>query len=334
MRPNSAEPLRIGILGAGTIGTFLGGCLSAAGYDVILVGRMRVLGPISAKGIVIEDGVGGRRTAKPRVAATIDAMADRDVVLITTKVSGLERAARSLAGHCSLVVGLQNGVDHPRILLASLGAERARAGTVSFNVVWRDERTLLRGTTGSVIIECPRSDQRTARIIDALRSAGLDARGAYPITPVLFTKLLFNLNNAVNALSNLSLADELGMLPWRRVLAACQREALAVMSAVRIRPVRLGMLDPRISSRALLLPDFLFRAAARSMVRIDPFARSSMADDLAQGRLTEVDALNGVIVRLGMEHSVPTPVNMRVVNAVHALERGEPSPSPETLLYG
>lgn len=325
--------MRVGVLGAGAIGTYVGGRLSAAGHDVVLVGRARRLEAIAARGVVLEDVDGSTREARPRCADAPSALRDCEVVLVTTKIAGLESACISLREHASVVIGLQNGVDHPRVLREVLGMPRARAGSVSWNVVWRDERTLRRATTGPIVIEAHGDDAIVSRTIDALTRAKLDAHHAEPIEPVLWTKLLFNLNNAINALSGLTLRDELGARAWRRVIAACQREGLAAMQAAGLRPVRLGRLDARLSSRILVAPDPIFRLVAGAMIRIDPTARSSMADDLEHGRTTEVDFLNGAIVRLGAQHGVPTPVNSRIVEAIHAAERGERRVhSPETLL--
>lgn len=325
--------MRVGVLGAGAIGTYVGGRLSAAGHDVVLVGRPSRLEAIAARGVTLEDVGGAPREARPRCAADVGELRASEVVLVTTKASDLEQAAVSLRDHASLVIGLQNGVDHPRVLRDVLGVPRARAGTVTWNVVWRDERTLRRSTTGPIVLETRGEDVIVSRTIDALRSAGLDARGAEPIEPVLWTKLLFNLNNAINALSGLPLRDELGTRAWRRVVAACQREGLATMRAAGVRPVRVGRLDARVSSRVLEAPDAIFRVLAGAMIRIDPAARSSMADDLERGRPTEIDYLQGAIVRLAAEHGVPVPVNTRVVDAIRRVERGERRPvAPEVLL--
>jgi 2-dehydropantoate 2-reductase len=76
----------------------------------------------------------------------------------------------------------------------------------------------------------------------------------------------------------------------------------------------------------LRLPDFLFFAVARAMVEIDPEARSSMAEDLERGRKTEIDHLNGEVVRLADEAGVPAPVNRRLVELIKAAERAGKSP--------
>lgn len=317
--------MRVGILGAGAIGAYLGGRLAAAGHDVVLVGRERVLAPIRERCLVLEDLDGSRREARPACAESATALRDSEVVLITTKIGDLESAAASILPHASMAIGLQNGVETPGVLRRVLGAPRARAGIVSWNVVWTDACTLRRTTSGPIVIEQRGDDAIVLRTLRALRDAGLPAQGADPIEPILWSKLLFNLNNAVNAISGVPLAEELSDRRWRRVVAACMREGLEAMRAAGIEPARLGRMEPRLSAWFLPAPDPVFRALAGAMVRIDPAARSSMADDLARGRKTEIGHLQGAIVALGAKMRVPTPVCRRVVEAIHRMERGEPA---------
>jgi 2-dehydropantoate 2-reductase len=70
------------------------------------------------------------------------------------------------------------------------------------------------------------------------------------------------------------------------------------------------------------LPDGVFRLLAQSVLAIDPVARSSMWEDLEAGRTTEIDWINGEVVRLGAEHGVPTPVNARLVELIRLAETG------------
>ncbi len=340
------EPLRVGVMGAGAVGIFVGGRLAAAGHHVTLVGRPRVLDPIAAEGLTLEDLDGSaRKVARGVLRCERDAaaLADTDVVLLTTKTAATQDAAKQIAevtpAHVP-VVSLQNGVDGPRTLRDVLGPGRGHGGMIASNVIFRTDTTLRRTTTGDIVIErlAPRDEERTrnavARLIDALAASGLGTHGTRAIAPVLWTKLLFNLNNAINALSGQPLAAEISDREYRRVLARAMREGLAVMRAMGVRPVRIGRLHAGLSARVLPLPDRIFRTLAGAMVRIDPEARSSMADDLTKGRLTEIDALNGAIVRHGAELGVPTPVNARIVELVHAAERsggGSPHSPPSAL---
>lgn len=331
-------------MGAGAIGCFVGARLALGGAAVTLVGRKRVLDPIAAHGITLEDLEGAPRHARPGLVGGVEepsALPELDVVLVATKGKDTERAATQLQGAIPAhtpVVSLQNGVDNPRRLAAHLGAERVLGGSVSWNVVWRDEHqtpTLRRSTSGPVVVESrPGPASPTERLLRAFAAADLDARGHAEIERVLHTKLLFNLNNAVNALSGVTLREQLADRRYRRVMAAIIAEGLAAMRAANIAPLRLGMLDARLAARVLPLPDLVFRTVARSMIKIDPEARSSMADDLSQRRSTEVDDLNGAVVRLGAAHGVPTPLNERIVALIHAAEEaaaGSPRLSPEQI---
>ena len=327
--------MQIGVMGAGAIGGFVGGRLAAAGHEVTLVGRPRVLDPIAAHGLVLADLEHGERRVPPsaiRCATDASALAGCEAVLVAVKSGGTAEAARALAAVLPddvLVVSLQNGVSNRAVLRDALGS-RAHGGMVAWNVVWSEAPDgapiLRRATSGTVVIE--RSSgapstiaRRREQLVRALREAGIDTREHDEIERVSWTKLLFNLNNAVNALSGLPLREQLLDRGYRRVMAACIGEGLDAMRAAGIRPVRIGLMDPRIARLVLPLPTWLFSRLAQTMIRIDPAARSSMADDLARGARTEIDELNGAVVRLGAAHGVPTPVNARIADEVRRAER-------------
>jgi 2-dehydropantoate 2-reductase len=140
--------------------------------------------------------------------------------------------------------------------------------------------------------------------------------------PVQWAKLLLNLGNAVNALADLPLRDQLAQRSYRRCTALAQGEGLDVMQAAGIEPAPLMGLAPRRLVRVMTLPDALFRRLARRTLAVDPLARSSMWEDLQAARPTEVDELNGEVVRLAQRLGRTAPVNARLVALVHAAESG------------
>lgn len=105
---------------------------------------------------------------------------------------------------------------------------------------------------------------------------------------------------------------------YRRCLAALIEEALAALKAAGIAPARLAPIPPSALPMLLRLPTPVFRRLAARMLRIDEKARSSMADDLARGRPTEVDALCGEVLRLAQAHGTRAPVNARIAELVQA----------------
>ena len=155
------------------------------------------------------------------------------------------------------------------------------------------------------------------------------------MTSVQYGKLIINLNNAVNALSGIPLQQQLGNRDYRKVVAEVQKEALAVLKAKGITPARLGKVIPSLMPYILLLPNGLFKLVAASTLKIDPQARSSMYEDLELNRPTEIDFLNGEVVRKGAILNIHTPVNSHIVSLVKRAEKngaGSPHLSASELM--
>jgi 2-dehydropantoate 2-reductase len=315
-------------MGAGAIGCYVGGRLLAGGSEVVLVGRPSLAQEIARSGMRLTD-YRGADIALPaervRVAPTAQALADCDLVLVTVKGGDTAAAAAELApvlraGAC--VVSFQNGVNNPEILRAALPGVSVLAGMVPFNVLRRDNAHFHQGTSGTLAIE---RDARGDQLCAALGAAGLPIEQHADMRGVQWGKLLVNLNNSVNALAGVPIKEMIAQRDYRRVMAACVREGLAAVAAAGITPKVDVKLPPRMIPWVLTLPNALFSLIARPMIHIDPQARSSMWDDLSRGRKTEIDALNGEIVRLAESQGRAAPVNRAIVELVRQAE-GNGSP--------
>jgi 2-dehydropantoate 2-reductase len=140
---------------------------------------------------------------------------------------------------------------------------------------------------------------------------------------VQWGKLLLNLNNPVNALSELPLQAQLRNRDYRRVLADLQSEALGVMARAGITPAQVTPVAPRALPHLLRLPNWIFTRVAARMLRMDAQARSSMADDLRQGRVTEIDDLCGAVVRLARANGLAAPLNEAMCQLIPAHTLGQ-----------
>ena len=158
------------------------------------------------------------------------------------------------------------------------------------------------------------------RYLPLFAAAGLPIEARADMAAVQRAKLLFNLNNAINALSGLPLREELAQRGWRRCLALAQDEALGIFGRLDLPVARLTPLPPRWLPGLLRLPDALFARVASKMLAIDPLARSSTWEDLQAGRRTEVDALHGAVVELAGRAGQSAPVNARIIELVREAE--------------
>jgi len=192
-------------------------------------------------------------------------------------------------------------------------------GMVPFNVVQMEGNRLHRGTEGELMLEAAPALEGWKGIF---AKAGLPLIGRKDFLEVQWGKLLLNLNNPINALSGLPLKTELSQRAYRRCLAASIEEAVSVLQAAGIEPAQIGRIAPRKLPMVLRLPDFIFTRLAKTMLRIDPEARSSMWEDLQAGRRTEVDYLNGAVVKLAESTGRDAPLSRRLVQLVRQAEEG------------
>ena len=331
--------MKLGVMGAGAIGCWVGGRLAAASADVVFVGRPRIRDELAQHDLVTIDlGGESRRAAKERVVVSTEAaaLADRDVVLVAVKSAQTAEVARSLASIAprgALVVSLQNGLRNAEVLRAGLPDHVVLGAIVGFNVVQKGPGIFRQATAGSIILE-NKGDPRVAALAGTLQSAGIEVERVTDVRAHQWAKLIMNLNNAVSALSDAPSRDLVFVAGYRRIVAAIVSEAVSVMRAARVKPARLRGIPVHLFPIILRLPTPLVKLVARAQLRIDPDARSSMWEDLARGRLTEVEDLNGEIVRLAESCGAAAPLNRRIVELVHDVEAkraGSPRLSPDAL---
>lgn len=297
---------------------------------------------IALNGLHISD-CDGRNLFVPasRITATTDpatALSKAQLILVTVKSNHTRDMATLIAAHApdgATVVSFQNGLDNARVLEEVLGTRvRVVAGMVPFNIVQTrdagDVPHMHRATSGRIHIAAGHRG-----LADSLDVTGARVVQHNNMPAIAWGKLVLNLNNALNALCGMPLAQELSDRRWRLILAAQAEEALAVLKAAAIKPARVDGVDPRLLPIGLRLPDFLFRITARSMLAIDARARSSMWDDLQRRRATEIEYLQGAVIRLAATSQTAVPLTQRIRDLIREAEtagNGSPSLSPQDVV--
>ncbi len=320
-----ALPGPVAVMGAGSVGCYVGGLLQAAGAQVHFIGRRRVLSALGREGLTLTD-LRGTRTRLPAAELQLHDSPQGlspALVLLCVKSGSTAEAAALLAGQVRPgvpVLSLQNGMANVQTAQGLAPSLRWLPGMVPFNVAELGPGQYHRGTMGQLAVQ---DDAALAPWLPLFKAAGLPLARHGDLAAVQWGKLLLNLNNPVNALSGLPLRAELLDRDCRVVFAALQEEALAALAAGSITPARLTPLPPARLPPLLRLPTPLFRVLAARMLKIDEKARSSMADDLALGRPTEVDAICGAVVRLAYQHGLDALRNARMVELLSV-----PCPQP------
>jgi len=302
------------VMGAGAIGCFIGGRLAAAGSNVVFVGRPAAMEALRLRGLTLTDLDASTQRLEPVALNLHDTVPPLkpSLVLLCVKTRATAQAAAQLGAALpegTVVLSLQNGISNPGIAARAAPTLEVLAGMVPFNVAQIAPGQFHRGTTGTL---AARDHEALRPWLPAFAAAGLPLHLHADMKAVQWGKLLLNLNNPVNALSDLPLRDELLDRDCRRVLAALQTEALHAMAAAGITPAQVAAVSPTVLPRLLRLPNWLSTRIARRMLQMDASARSSMWDDLEAGRVTEIDAICGAVVRLAAQQGRTAPLNARM----------------------
>jgi 2-dehydropantoate 2-reductase len=302
---------------------------------VALLARPRVIAEIEKHGLRLTsfDGADLRLAASQlALSENPSVFADAAIVLVTVKSADTAGMAEIIARHApadAVIVSLQNGVGNATALREKLPGRRVLGGMVPYNVIALGEGRFHRATSGDIVIE--RDEAATS---EKLSAPGLKVRATDDIAGVQWGKLLFNLNNALNALADLPLRVQLSQRAWRRLYADQVAEALAAIRAEGIKPVSAAPLPVSFMPPLLRLPDALFQIVLGRTMKIDPEARSSMWEDLQRGRRTEIDYLQGVITEIAERRGLAAPLSRRIVELVRKAEtdgKGSPGLTPEQI---
>lgn len=315
---------KIVILGAGSIGCWLGGYLIAGGADVTLIGRARFAGQIAEHGL--------RLTHFERedvYCETVDFQTDAsgldgaDIIALCVKSQDTAAAAQQILEHApdAVVVSFQNGIRNPEILREVLPAENVVPGIVTFNVTPTQPGAFHSGTAG---VFTAAKHESAEPMLAALEAAGQKVHRAEDIIGDQWAKMIVNLNNGLNTLSGTTLRACMLQRDYRRALAECIEEGLAVAQAYGVSVGTFNGRAPEALVKTLRLPNFAYRLIMQTIVKIDAKARSSMLDDLDAGRVSEIDYLQGEIVNRAELAGLQAPKNAVILSAVErAFEIGK-----------
>jgi len=309
---------QIAILGAGSIGCWIGGHLLEGGADTILIGRAKYAGQIAEHGLTLTH-FERSDIHLPDVNYVTDAnvLAEADIVAVCTKSQDTEAAAQQILEFAKpniTVISFQNGIRNAEILQRVLpeGINIIPA-IVPFNVTPKGPGAFHCGTAGDLVMGSVPYD-----IGSVLAASGQSVRASDNIIGDQWAKMIVNLNNGLNTLSSGTLRQGLMQRDYRRALAACVEEALGVANAVEVQVGTFNGRKPTALIKTLRLPNWAYGLVMQLIVKIDAQARSSMLDDLEVGRPPEIEYLQGEIVRQAASVGITAPKNAAIQSAVQS----------------
>lgn len=305
--------MKICFLGAGALGSAIGGSLAERGAEVTLVDAWQAhVDAINRDGLKLREN-GADRTVRVRATTDAAAVGAVDLVIVLVKSyhtrDAIERA-RTLLGPRTMVMSLQNGMGHEDILGEAVGRERVLGGKTYLGGVLLAPGHVIAGLKGkeTIIGELDGSrSERVQRVAETFNRAGLVAQVSDNIRGTIWDKLLVNVaTGALAGITKLTYGALYAVPEVKACALAAIAEGIAVATAEGIKLSYVDPEGPWLKAAEGLPAEF----------------KTSMLQSLEKGTKTEIDFINGAVVRAGAKCGIPTPVNQALVACMKGIEFG------------
>lgn len=303
--------MKIAVVGAGAIGGLFGSILTKGGLDVTLVDiweeSVKVM---QSTGLTVVDQAGKEEVVKVKATTKIDEAGTPDLIMIAVKSYDTAQAARDclkIVGADTMVFTVQNGVGNVDTIGDILGRNRIVAGTTSFGCTRLGPGKIKPSGIGEITIGelDGKITPRLQNLVDTFIKAGIEMHTSQNVDSLIWSKLVVNVGiNALTAITMLKNGELLDYEETRSLQEAVVKEATAVAAAKNIK---------------FLVDDPL--AWVQEVASNTRDNKSSMRQDVERGSKTEVDFINGTIVREGLKLGIPTPVNDTLTKLVKTIEQ-------------
>lgn len=303
--------MKICVVGAGALGSTIGGTLTEGGNDVWLVDRFQAhVDAMNASGLRMLDGE-AERTVKVNARTSCDGIGLADLVIVLVKSFHTRQAvedAAAVIGPDTAVMSIQNGLGHEDIIADVVGRSRVLAAKTYVGGVLLGPGHVRIGTRGKETIIGELDSRMTSRVqavADTFNRSGLPAEASPNIMGVMWDKLLVNVaGGALTAVTGLTYGGLYSLPVLEQCALAAIQEAMDVARAGGVVLATADARDAWVKASAGLPPQF----------------KTSMLQSLQHGGATEVDFIHGSVVRWGERSGVATPVNSTLVACVKGIE--------------
>ena len=303
--------MRIYIVGSGGLGGYLGGLLARAGEDVTFIARGEHYRAMKEEGLKVKSVPGDFEVKPAQVINRISDMTHPDLIIFAVKTYDTEKTAKELStvvNKETMIISIQNGIDNDREIKKHILNGVVYPG-VAYVAVEKTKAGFIEQTGGPrKFIFGDRKDPENRRLKEVeklMRRAGVDAMVSADITGDLWKKFMFIVAfSGMTAVCRSPIGKVLGEPVTRGLYERCLEEAICVAKSLNIS-----------------VEDKAFENIMSTTCNFHPDSKSSLLVDIENQRRTEIETLNGKVVRLAKENEIDVPVNELIYGAVKLSSR-------------
>jgi 2-dehydropantoate 2-reductase len=314
--------MKYAVIGLGAVGSIVGGLLARSGEDVLLIGKKTQVQAINKNGLRI-DGFEKKPILLKNVKTSSDfsLLEDVDVIFICVKSQDTEELAIKIREHLkesAVLISLQNGVRNKETI-ENITKTKTLSGIVLFNAFYSKPGYVTFSLKGAVLIED--DDSVNPDVFISLKKSGLKIDTAKNFRGFLYSKLIVNLQIAVTALTDQTIRESIIDNITRKILVATMSEGIEIVENSGIVLEKLPEIDPKKMVKTLSRFGSITLRIGSRLTGLNDTARNSMWQSLARGKPTEIDYINGEIVKLAKNNGLAAPINSKLVELVKEAEK-------------
>lgn len=314
--------MKYAVVGLGAVGSFVGGLLAKSGENIVFIGKSNQVKILNEKGLKIKGYTRNEILIKNiNASSDFSDLKDVDVIFICVKSQDTETLATELKNNLkesAIIISLQNGVRNSHTL-ENITKQKALSGVILFNTVYSDPGAVDVTVNGGLLIECPKSVN--CEFVNALKNAGFRVKTTEKIQGYIYSKLIVNLQIAVTSLTGHTITESITDKSSREILVATMNEGIEILEKSGIKLETLPEINPiKIMQRMEKLNSFFIKIGSKFM-GIKENARNSMWQSLSRRKPTEIDYINGEIIRIAKANGLSAPINSKLVELVKKAEK-------------
>lgn len=326
--------MKIAVIGAGAIGALVAGYLKSKGEDVILIGRPDAVKVIKKNGLEIS---GCRGDLKIEIDAVDRLNFYPDLAILATKSHDLEAVVKENLKFLqeSLIVTTQNGVQADFLIAKLLPKENIISSIVMFGSTYLEPGKIIHNFEGSWVLGriFQKNDEGIVEVSEILDQA-FPTIVAEDIKGMKYLKVFVNANNCIPAILGLSMQEAFQDLEISRIAIAIWKEGLNIVNKLGINLISLPDFPvERLTKLTALSTVEAAKIYSGIMVNLSKVPLyGSILQSIKRGKFSEIDYINGEFVTLAKNNNLSAPLNEKLVEMVHSVERNDKFFSKEDLI--
>jgi 2-dehydropantoate 2-reductase len=316
--------VRYAVVGIGAVGSIIGFVLKNSKEDVVLITKPKQAKILKKKGLTVRGLKSSVKTFRDiDVSSNFSSLKNVDVIFVCVKSTDTENVAKKLKGNLrkeTLIISLQNGVRNAKILKDTI-ENTTISGVVIFNAILNEIGDASITIQGKIFLEYNEDFENSLKKIKKIFDKnGVKIKVVEDIEGFLWSKLIINLQNAVTALTGQTIKESLLNPISRKIIFSTIKEGIEVTKKSGIKLKSSTGLNPSFLLFLLRFPNPFIKLGIR-LFKIKSNAKSSMLQSICKGKATEIDFLNGEIVKLAEKQGLNANINKKLVQLVKEREK-------------